>query len=294
MKARDLAGTERAICGCDEALGVWMALVATGMGSFEAIAPAAQGDRLTAACLWMRALRLVDIPAGAFRMGSLAGGPYMHDEEGPAHQVRIAYPYRMSEVPGTQGAWEALMGDNPSHFRGDPSLPVECVSWDNLCGQDGFLERLNALTEGARPEGQVFRLPSEAEWEHACRAGSATTWSFGDDLERLGAHGWFEGNANGRTHPVGLKIPNPWGLFDMNGNVWEWCQDIWHETYRGAPRNGGAWIVGDPEWRVLRGGGWDIGAFGVKSASRAGAEADCGELDTGFRIVLGPSQMGVL
>jgi formylglycine-generating enzyme required for sulfatase activity len=115
------------------------------------------------------------------------------------------------------------MGANPSRFTGDPRLPVEQVSWDDICGPDGFLARLNALTEGARPDGQVFRLPTEAEWGYACRAGTDTAYSFGNDPADLGDHGWFNDNAEGRTHPAGHKKPNPWGLHDLHGNMWEWC-----------------------------------------------------------------------
>jgi formylglycine-generating enzyme required for sulfatase activity len=193
----------------------------------------------------------------------------------------------MGALTVTQGCWEALMGANPSRFTGDPRLPVEQVSWDDICGPDGFLARLNALTEGARPEGQAFRLPTEAEWEYACRAGTDTAYSFGDDPADLGAHGWFYDNAEGRTHPAGQKKPNPWGLHDLHGNVWEWCADVWHDDYKGAPKDGSAWMDGGEQaLRVLRGGGWFDLARSARSAYR-GRNGTTGWFhNIGFRLAL--------
>ena len=274
--------------GLDGGLDTYQAFLATGMDPFEAIEPAAQGDRTVAAQLWLEALRLVEIPSGMFLMGSPKNEKGHYDDEGPQREVTITRPFRMGAMTVTQGCWEALMGTNPSKFRGIPSLPVEQVSWDDICGPEGFLARLNALTEGTRPEGQTFRLPTEAEWEYACRAGTTTAYSFGADPADLGARGWFAENADGRTHPVGQKQPNAWGLHDMHGNVFEWCQDVWHAGYKGAPKDGSAWMEGgERSRRVLRGGGWSYNTWNARSAFRDKDATTYRHDSTGFRIVLG-------
>ena len=127
------------------------------------------------------------------------------------------------------------MGDNPSYFTGDDNLPVERVSWDNV---QRFITKLNDK-EGT----SKYRLPSEAEWEYACRAGTTTRYSFGDNESELGEYAWYSSNSDSQTHPVGQKRANPWGLYDMHGNVWEWVQDCWHDSYSGAPADGRAWVV---------------------------------------------------
>jgi formylglycine-generating enzyme required for sulfatase activity len=282
--AAALAESFRAV---NEAKGTWLALVATGMDSFEAIGHASQGNRTVAAHLWLQALRLVEIPAGTFKIGSPKTEINREDDEGPQRQVTIDHPFRMSAVPFPQGGWEAAMGNNPSRFQGDLALPVEQVSWDDLTGPKGFLVKLNAVTEGARPEGMVFRLPSETEWEYACRAGTATAYSFGDDLVGLADHGWTNDNADGRTHPVGQKRPNAWGLHDLHGNVWEWCGDVWHDGHRGAPRDGSTWLTGgDQARRVLRGGSWCISAGKARSAYRGMNDTTDRNGSVGFRVVL--------
>jgi formylglycine-generating enzyme required for sulfatase activity len=246
-----------------------MALVATGMDPFEAIIHAAQGDRLVAARFWIEALRLVPIPSGKFKMGSPQRDRDRSDSEAPQHLVAIASSFELGAIQTTQGAWEALMGSHPSHFRGDPALPVEQVSWDDLCGPDGFFARLNDLTDGVRATGMMFRLPTEAEWEYACRAETTMTWSFGDDPALIVDHAWTLEDSLGKPHPVGQKQPNSWGLYDMHGNAWEWCQDVWHNNYKGAPMDGSAWTNGgEASCRVIRGGSWDDAAVGVRSASR--------------------------
>jgi formylglycine-generating enzyme required for sulfatase activity len=272
-----------------EAKATYLALRATGMEPFEAIAPASQGDRMVAAHLWLEALRLVEIPAGTFQMGSPKTEPNHQDNEGPQRQVTIDRPFQMGALHASQGAWEALMGSNPSRFQGDPALPVEQVSWNDICGPDGFLDRLNALTEGVRPAGTAFRLPSEAEWEYACRAGTTTAYSFGDDPAALADYGWISDNADGKTHPVGLKRPNAFGLYDLHGNVWEWCEDTWHDSYKGAPKDGSAWTKGgDAVRRVLRGGCWNLNAWFACSAFRYWLGVSDRDFDVGFRVVCAP------
>jgi formylglycine-generating enzyme required for sulfatase activity len=261
------------------------------MDPFGAIEPASQGDRTVTAYLWLEALRLMEIPAGTFMMGSPKSEAGHYDGEGPQHQVTIPRPFKMSAVQASQGCWEALMGANPSRFLGDPALPVEQVSWDDICGPDGFLERLNVLTEGVRPEGMEFRLPSEAEWEHACRAGTVTAYGFGDDPAALADHGWFDDNANGKTNPVGQKRPNAWGLHDLHGNVLEWCQDVWHDNCKGAPKDGSAWASGgDQSARVLRGGSWNGDAGLARSAYRGRYDASNRYYSVGFRVVCVPAR----
>jgi formylglycine-generating enzyme required for sulfatase activity len=160
----------------------------------------------------------VQIPAGDFDMGSPSNEEGRWDNEGPVHQVNISKAFYMSKYEVTQKQWRDVMGSSPSYFKGD-DLPVESVSWNDV--QD-FIKKLNEK-EG----GNKYRLPSEAEWEYAARAGTATRYSFGDDESKLGDYAWYMVNSGDKTHDVGQKKPNPWGLYDMHGNVWEWVQDIY-------------------------------------------------------------------
>ena len=164
----------------------------------------------------------------------------------PQHQVTISQPFYLGKYPVTQGEWEAVMGENPSRYTGDPNRPVESVSWNNV---QEFIDKLNERESGRRWR---YRLPTEAEWEYACRAWMTTEYSFGDDPSQLGEYAWYYDNAGSTTHPVGQLKPNPWGLHDMHGNVWEWVQD-WCGLYSSDavtdPQGPGA-----GEYRVLRGG----------------------------------------
>ena len=154
--------------------------------------------------------------------------------------------FSLGKFEVTQEHWFALMGNLPSNFKGR-TLPVEQVYWDDA---QAFVKKLSEKT------GKQYRLPSEAEWEYAARAGSQTAYSFGDDARELGRYAWFGENAGQTTHPVGEKQPNAWGLHDMSGNVWEWAEDCWNANYNGAPTDGRAWTTGDCSQRVLRGGSW--------------------------------------
>ncbi len=192
-------------------------------------------------------MKLVLLPAGEFLMGSPVDDPDARLDEQPQHQVQISQPFYLSVTPVTQAQYQQVIGENPSHFRGDPQRPVECVSWEDAIA---FCRRLS------EQEAQTYRLPTEAEWEYACRADTTTRYSFGKDPAELGDHAWYRANSAGTTHPVTRKKPNPWGLHDMLGNVWEWCADGYSvDAYARSPAE-------DPPGsdsttaRVLRGGCW--------------------------------------
>ena len=209
---------------------------------------------------------LLQIPAGTFRMGSASGS----DDEKPVHVVTITRGFWMGKFDVTQAQWKAVMGNDPSHFKGD-DLPVEQVSW-NDCQE--FLSRLNS-------KGQAtFRLPTEAEWEYACRAGS-TGERYGD----LDAIAWYSRNSGSTTHPVGQKQPNAWGLCDMNGNVWQWCQDRYDSTYYGISPAVDPQGSSNGSSRVYRGGSWFYNATYVRSAARNYYTPDIRSNSLGFRVV---------
>jgi len=195
--------------------------------------------------------------------------------EKPVHEVTLEQAYYLGKYEVTQEQWVEIMGENPSYFKGDNN-PVEYVSWNDV---QEFVKKLNAK-EGT----DKYRLPSEAEWEYAARAGTTTAYSFGDSSSILGDYAWYSGNSGSKTHPVGQKKPNPWGLYDMHGNVWEWCQDSWHSDYEGAPTDGSAWD-GSSSSRVSRGGSWDFNAGNCRSAYRYGLYPDYRGGSFGFRLL---------
>jgi formylglycine-generating enzyme required for sulfatase activity len=206
------------------------------------------------------------------------GGDAFRDYSKPVHRVRIE-PFNIGMTEVTQAQWRAVMGDLPdTGFKGD-TLPVESISWNDAVA---FCRRLTKLT------GFQFRLPTEAEWEYAARAGTTSFYSFGDDDKMLDQYGWHIGNSGNSTHPVGKKLPNPWGLYDMHGNVWEWCQDQWHENYDGAPTDGSAWLSGgDSNYRVVRGGSWYFNSHSCRSADRFRNRPGFRIYDIGLRLVVG-------
>ena len=189
-------------------------------------------------------MHFVSIPSGSFEMGSSVYSP-----ERPVHTVYID-EFEMMTTEVTQGMWEEVMGSNPSHDKGVGSdYPVYYVSW-NDCQE--FIDRMNDIDPG-----HTYRLPSESEWEYGCRAGTTTRFYWGDDPDEteIDEYAWWGGNSGSSTHPVAQKQPNAWGLYDMSGNVWEWCEDKWHSNYDGAPTNGSAYTRSGSS-RVRRGGSW--------------------------------------
>jgi formylglycine-generating enzyme required for sulfatase activity len=216
-------------------------------------------------------LEMILIPGGMFRMGSPEGKGY--DIERPEHVVGMGYFY-IGKYPITQAQWEAVMGGNPSRFRGNRNLPVENVSWSDA---KKFCEKVSRMT------GREYRLPSEAEWEYACRAGTT-----GDHAGKLDEMAWYGKNSGEKTHPVGKKLPNAYGLYDMHGNVWEWCEDIWHGDYKAAPIDG-AWLSGgDSSLRIQRGGCWADSETSCRSANRGGGGVYDRGYYCGFRVACSP------
>ena len=222
-------------------------------------------------------LTLVYIPGGTFWMGSKDDDPEAYDDEKPRHQVTLP-AFWMGETPVTQGQYQAVMGSNPSRFQGDLDRPVEMVSWNDA---DRFCQELSR-----KLSQEIISLPSESQWEYACRGGTDTRYFFGDDAAQLGNYAWYYGNSGNETHPVKQKKPNAWGLYDMHGNVWEWCADQWHDNYQGAPTDGSAWLSSDEsKARLLRGGSWINAAKYCRSASRAPDTPDNRYNSLGFRVV---------
>lgn len=215
----------------------------------------------------------VRIPAGTFQMGSSNG----QADEQPVHEVTISQDFYLSKFEVTQGWWETLMGDNPSRFR-DPWRPVENVSWADV--QD-FIQKLNEREDGAH-----YRLPTEAEWEYAVRAGSRTTYHFGDAPNQLRKYAWYSVNAEGRTWPAARKRSNPHGLHDVYGNVWEWVHDAYDPDYYATspsvdPRADDVRASA----RVIRGGGWHSVTSDMRSANRGWARPGVRFDHVGFRLV---------
>ncbi len=247
-------------------------------------------------------LEMVAIPGGKFMMGSPEDEAERYDEESPQHEVTVP-PFFMGKYPITQAQWRAVaaleqvnrsLETDPSYFKGD-NLPVEQISWDQAIE---FCDRLSKYT------GKHYRLPSEAEWEYACRAGTTTPFHFGEtitsDLANYDAEYTYADSPKGKpreqTTPVGsFEVANAFGLYDMHGNVWEWCYDHWHEDYEGAPTDGSAWIDNikilnendnHPQMRMLRGGSWDSDPRYCRSACRHRSKPDDRNYNVGFRVVV--------
>jgi formylglycine-generating enzyme required for sulfatase activity len=232
---------------------------------------------------------MITIPAGSFQMGSPEDEPGRSESESPVHIVNFQRPFAMGKYEVTFVEYERFAAATgrrlPSDFGWGHGLrPVIGVSWDDAKAYAGWL---------SRETGKTYRLPTEAEWEYAVRAGTKTAFFFGDDAEKLDEYAWYRGNSDGRTHPVGQKKPNDWEFYDMNGNVWEWVEDDWHDNYEGVPDDGSAW-VDNPRGadRVMRGGGWVSDAHSCRSAIRSFYWPDFRYGSVGFRlsrsVALGP------
>jgi formylglycine-generating enzyme required for sulfatase activity len=256
-------------------------------------------------------LEMVEIPAGEFMMGSteaevqtnLAEAKRYNKDaklewisrETPRHRVSVP-GFAMGKYAVTQAQWRAVaklpklkldLNPEPSHFKGDDLLPVESVNWEEAAE---FCKRLSHET------GRSYRLPSEAEWEYACRAGTTTPFAFGETItpQVVNYDGNYpyasapKGESRQKTVPVGsLGVANGFGLFDLHGNVWEWCEDVWHPDYNGAPDDGRAWTTGgDQNYRLLRGGSWVSYGFGCRSATRLNIAPGVRNGNNGFRVVV--------
>jgi formylglycine-generating enzyme required for sulfatase activity len=246
-------------------------------------------------------LRMMQIPAGTFLMGSQKDELERQESEGPQHEVTLSR-FFMGKYPITQAQWRAVaalpqvereLKADPSHFKGDLH-PVESVSWYDAVE---FCDRLTILTD------RQYRLPTEAEWEYACRAGTTTPFHFGktittelanyrgtdnESMKWSGSYGdGPKGEHREETTPVNqFEGANAFGLCDMHGNVWEWCQDYWHDSYEGVPTDGSAWIEGgNSERRILRGGSWDDLPWFCRSAFRTDIGPGIVNDDLGFRVV---------
>lgn len=272
-------------CNTHMFLLLWIATISSAN-----IVVAQQGREITNAI----GMKLVLIPKGKFLMGSPIEekGRGRHNEM-PQHQVTISKDYYLGAFEVTQAQYEKVMGTNPSGYQGDfvksdnSNHPVENVTWDDALE---FCMRLSELPEEQKA-GRVYRLPTEAEWEYACRANTKTAYCFGDDEAKIGDYAWFQHNTglnDIHTRPVGQKKPNAWGLYDMHGNVWEWCSD-WHGDYSKE-------AVIDPngpsegDIRVLRGGSWRTSKGDLRSANRMGRTPTHPTYDQGFRVALSASE----
>ncbi|NER21129.1 MAG: formylglycine-generating enzyme family protein [Symploca sp. SIO1C2] len=233
-------------------------------------------------------LEVIHLPEGSFLMGSSANEPEHEDNERPQHTV-IVPAFGAGKYPVTQKQWQAVasypqvsirLKTNPSHFKGD-SRPVEQVNWHEA---QEFCARLT-YQFSSQLKGRKFCLPSEAQWEYACRAGTTSKYYFGNNDAELGDYAWYKDNSGGETHPVGTKKPNNWQLYDMVGNVSEWCEDSWHENYHNALSNGSAWENGDTSNLLLRGGSWDLYQSFCRSAHRSSYSPDFKYHNFGFRVV---------
>lgn len=212
-------------------------------------------------------LELVNLPGGRFTMGSEGG----ESDERPLREV-VLRPFLIGRYEVTQREWRSVMGNNPSFFSDCADCPVDNVSWDEI---QNFLDKLNRRT------GKRFRLPTEAEWEYACKAGGEGVYCGGSDETRVA---WFFQNSSGRPQPVGQLLPNRFGIYDMSGNIYEWVADCWHDSYDGAPADGSVWTGGDCQRRVLRGGAWYYAAAYAGATYRNANTPSSRFIIYGFRL----------
>ena len=224
-------------------------------------------------------MKFVLIPSGSFMMGADLNFEDGSKDETPQHSVTISKSFYLGRYEVTQQQWVKVMGSNPSKFKGR-TKPVEQVSWDDV---QRFIKKLNA-----KENGRYYRLPTEAEWEYACRAGTTGAYSFGDDVDQVGGYGWFDGNSGDKTHPVGQKKPNSWGLHDMHGNVWEWVQDVYKNTAYDSHAASDPIYEGSGSYRVFRGGSWYYNARILRCANRLNNSPGYRNGNLGFRLLRTP------
>ena len=217
---------------------------------------------------------MVKVEAGTFMMGATSEMKDPYSDEKPVHQVTLTNDYYMGKYEVTQALWQAVMGSNPSNFKGD-NLPVETVNW-NDCQE--FISKLNSLT------GRKFRLPTEAEWEYAARGGKKSRGYQYSGSRKISDVAWYEGNSRSKTHPVGRKQANELGIYDMSGNVWEWCSD-WYGSYSSSSQTNPMGSDSGAK-RVRRGGSWCYIARICRSSYRYGDAPDCRGLYLGLRLAL--------
>jgi formylglycine-generating enzyme required for sulfatase activity len=238
-------------------------------------------------------MKLVLIPAGEFDMGAPDSEKDAQDDEKPRHRVRITRPFYLGATEVTQGEYRAVTGQSPSSHKGSDDLPVEQVSWLDAVNYCNALSRKEGLPPFYRVDGQTvevidwngrgYRLPTEAEWEYACRAGNPARYSFGDDASGLGEYAWYDDNSGNKTHPVGQKRANTFGLYDMHGNVWEWCWDGYSEKYDArSPVDDPRGPLGGAH-RVIRGGSWSNYGRNCRSAYRYRVDPGIRSSHLGFR-----------
>ncbi len=215
---------------------------------------------------------MVWCPPGSFQMGSPTTEIGRDVNEGPLHTVTFSQGFWMGKFEVTQQQWGAVMGNNPSHFSSNDHLPVDSVSW-------------NDIQQFETAIGNLFTLPSEAQWEYACRAGTTTRFFWGDDLDstQIPLYAWNYYVSNNTSHVIGNNLHNPWGFYDINGNVWEWCEDYSHDSYNNAPTDGSAWISPTSTYHINRGGSW--GTYPVYSRSAFRNNSDIPSQTIGFRLV---------
>jgi len=224
------------------------------------------------------------IPAGTFLMGSPAEEAMRGKDEGPQHEIMLTQGFYLATYEVTQTQWEAVMGENPAVFQSletSAQHPVEYVSWNDC---QALISRLNEMGQGN------FRLPTEAEWEYACRAGTQTAYYWGDKMKQNGSsdYAWANSRSFAQTHPVGSKQPNEWGLYDMSGNVWEWCQD-WFGPYLAKPQTNPQGPE-KGEMKVFRGGSWYDFYESHRSANRHKHAPDERYAAIGLRLVWEPAK----
>jgi formylglycine-generating enzyme required for sulfatase activity len=220
-------------------------------------------------------MEFVMIESGDFIMGSPDDELYSDKDERPTRQVTVSSDFYIGVYEVTQQEWKKVMGTEPFDFKGN-NLPADKISWSDAIK---FIEQLNKMEET-----DSYRLPTEAEWEYAARAGTNTAYSFGSEETELSQYAWFDENSEDETHSVGMKEANPWGLYDVHGNLAEWVMDEYHSNYQNAPSDSRVW-EGGVDRRVIRGGSWDNAAENCRSGQRESMGAGSRNNYIGFRIV---------